>query len=487
MSPRIFLPSVLLALTLLLTFSPVLHAAALTQEMMQRGQEAVARLNLYRKSLGLADVVYDATLSEGCALHAAYLNLNKSQIEAGLDAHNEYPDRPGFTQEGKEAGENSDISYGFIGADAVTVWYNIYFHRSPMVSKSVTKIGYGDNPGDKTGYSIAVLRFSFYGEITELVTPGDKSAGNATHPETGETPPPIPNFGPTNGIPIIAYFNNFDANRVTWVASTITANGQSLAHQVVAPNKNFNTGFEGNEIALITDNPLPRSANIMVSIDYKDGSGADKKKEWSFTTSSTGKFDPAAAAGAGGGGGTIDNVTDEDSDGFPDLVEVTAQTNKSDATSTPFNNQPAGAAQALSLSKLSLKLNFVTHSDSLSLSGAFAVPDSLVLNGQKLIVDAGGIVRVYQLDVKGKAAPNALEKVSVSKPKNGSAKYSIKINKTNLAAAYTDEGFDGARDRKNELLNVTVTMYFNNTKLTIPKPVYYSSKLLKSGSAKNVP
>ena len=471
---------------LLLSLSLTADAAAVTPEMKTRGQEAVARLNLYRRLLGLSDVVLDDTLSEGCALHAAYLDLNIDQINAGLDAHNEYADHPGYTDAGKDAGVNSDICYGFEGSDAVTVWFNVYYHRNPMLSTGLVSIGYGDDPGAKAGYTIAVLRFFRYSGTPDALTPAPNSNGNPTHPQTGEVPAPVPNFGSKNGIPIIAYFSSAGP-RVAWVSSTITANGQTLTHGVIAPNMPANPAYEVNEIAMITDAELPRSSTINVSVVYTLDNGPQQTKEWSFNTSADGNFDPIAAAGGiTGGGSGVDDVTDTDGDGFPDLIESVAGTSSSDVASTPFAGQPAGTAQPLSVFKAQLKLNFSKPNDSISVSGVIPVPADFAFLGKQVITNVGGVVKAFSLDAKGKSAASTTQKLTISKPKAGIAKFTLKLSKGNFALALSDENLTGNLDIKKESRSARVSIYFNNVMYTKTQPLEYTAKKAKSGSAKQL-
>lgn len=478
--------SLAIVFTLLIIASFTADAAALTPEMKARGQDAVTRLNLYRRLLGLAEVLLDDTLSEGCALHAAYLDLNIDQINAGLDAHNEYADRPGYTDAGKDAGINSDISYGFMGAEAVTVWFNIYYHRNPMLSPGLQKIGYGDDPGTKAGYSISVLRFFSYSGTPDALTPAPNSKGNPTHPQTGEVPAPVPNFGSKNGIPIIAYFASIGP-RVAWVSSTITANGQTLPHGVIAPNKPANPDYEVNEIALITDTVLPAGSAINVSITYTLDNGPQQVKEWIFYTSADGVFDPIAAGGGSTGSGSgVDDVTDSDGDGFPDLVETTAGTSLIDPASTPFAGLPAGTAQSLPVFKVQIKLNFAKPGDSISASGTLPVADGFVFTGQQVITNVGGVVKVFTLDAKGKSAASTTQKFSLSKPKLGVSKFSLKLSKGTFAAAFADESLTGNLDVKKESRSTRVTIYFNQVTYTKTQSLEYTAKKAKTGSAKQL-
>jgi len=455
---------------------------ALSADQLQHAQAAVDRVNLYRQLSGLGTVTLDLTLSDGAAAHAAYLNLNPSQIYAGLDAHNEYTDHPGYSAAGAAAGKASDIFYGSIGAAAIDGWYATYYHRNPILSPGVTTVGYGDDPGAAVGFSITVLQFKTFNGPGNVLSPADGSDGNAVA-GNGEVPQPVPNFGPNTGNPIIAYFAG--SSKVAWTASTITANGQALPHKVVAPNLPANPVYENNEICLITDAPLPAGATVAVQIDYAQ-SGA-KTVSWSFKTSGSGAFDAAAAqaslAAKGGSGGGTPSV-DSDGDGFFDEIETAAGTSPSDPASTPFGGQPAGTAQALPAAKLAVKLNFAkTDSDSIALSGTLPVPDGFIPTGQQVIVDVGGAAKAFTLDEHGKSTPAGNDSFKIGKPKSGAARYTAKFNKGRFATALADEGLSNA-DVKGEARTVTVTVCFNLALYQAAQAQQYSAKSGKSGRTK---
>jgi hypothetical protein len=90
----------------------------------------------------------DIDLSRGCRLHARYLAKNPEQRGAWPDAHEEYPDQPGFTPEGARAGTSSVIAGGGGGmSGAIRGWMGTFYHRIPLLEPNVVRIGWGLEDG----------------------------------------------------------------------------------------------------------------------------------------------------------------------------------------------------------------------------------------------------------------------------------------------------------------------------------------------------
>jgi len=304
--------SALLATLLCALCASTTSCLALTDDMRQRAQACVDRVNLYRRLSGLLEVTLDETISEGCVLHANYLGQNPDLFKPfTLAAHTEDPSRPGYTPEGAAAAAASDINY-FSGGNGVNpglqcmeIFYNSYYHRRPILASGLQTVGYGDNTGGKGSLHIVLLRFGAYDFSVVpspiLLTPPPGSAGIRPSGGGKEVPAPIKNFGTKNGNPIVAYFSTSDP--IAWVSSTVTAQAigkstakpKTLTHQAIAPNKPSNPAYEYGSICLITDHPLPAKSLITARIDYTQGT-ASKTVTWSFSTSAKGAFDPVAAA-----------------------------------------------------------------------------------------------------------------------------------------------------------------------------------------------
>lgn len=90
------------------------------------------------------DVIFDPDLSIGCRDHARYLALNPDQAASWPEAHEEWPDRDGFSTAGAWAASHAVIAPGSRnGPDAVTGWINTFYHRLPLLDPGLIRIGYG--------------------------------------------------------------------------------------------------------------------------------------------------------------------------------------------------------------------------------------------------------------------------------------------------------------------------------------------------------
>ncbi|HLX62924.1 MAG TPA: PKD domain-containing protein [Planctomycetota bacterium] len=192
-------------------------------------------------------------------------------------------------------------------------------------------------------------------------------------------------------------------------------------------------------------------------------------------------------------GPVVGTGPDSDGDGFSDSFETAVGTNPNDATDTPTGAPAtAGAVQTLSITKVSIKLNFAkpTLNDSISFSGAVIVPEGFHPAVSKVFIDVGGVAKHFLLDVTG-AAVSADKKDSIKisiKTVSGAAflqtaKYTATFKKGSFAASLADEGLTSTTV-KNSAKQVLFTLIFNNTIMQKLKTVSYTATAGKSGSAK---
>jgi hypothetical protein len=89
------------------------------------------------------DVATDRNLSETSRKHAEYLQLHPDQAAAWPDAHEEYPDREGYSPEGAFAGTHSVIAPGKENVkDAIDAWMATFYHRTPLLMPGLVRIGW---------------------------------------------------------------------------------------------------------------------------------------------------------------------------------------------------------------------------------------------------------------------------------------------------------------------------------------------------------
>lgn len=150
----------------------------------------------------------------------------------------------------------------------------------------------------------------------------------------------------------------------------------------------------------------------------------------------------------------------------------------------------APAAQALTLSKLGIKLNFAkpTGNDAIQLSGTLPIPKGFVSKGQQVILDIGGVVKIFALDAKGGCKNSAGTFKLAFKSTKGAvaaqtAKFSANLSKGTFAAALATQGLANA-DANKASHAVSVGVYFNQQIFEKSQTVHYSAKKGKSGSAK---
>ncbi len=190
------------------------------------------------------------------------------------------------------------------------------------------------------------------------------------------------------------------------------------------------------------------------------------------------------AAGASPGG----TGADSDGDGFSDAFETALGSNAQNASSTPLEGQSAPEPLALTISKMQIRLNFTKpQSDQINFSGSISLPAGFSTKGQRVGLDIGGVIRVLELDAKGKS-PRGDSTMQLSvKSKKGvvaaqSAKFKMALKRGDFAADLGDEGFT-TDVVKQAPLHVTVDILFNGALYQKIMPQSYSSTG-KSGSSK---
>ena len=89
-------------------------------------------------------------------------------------------------------------------------------------------------------------------------------------------------------------------------------------------------------------------------------------------------------------------------------LEIALGIYPNDPNSTPFGGILAGTPLPLTISKIGVKLNFArAGSDSISLSGTLPIPAGLVVAGQSVVIDVGGVIKIFTLDDKGNGAASS--------------------------------------------------------------------------------
>ncbi|HZC46495.1 MAG TPA: FHA domain-containing protein, partial [Candidatus Acidoferrum sp.] len=139
--------------TVVSTPEPPANAAAAQPEWL-------LRVNYYRAMVKLPLIVEDPTLSAGDRAHTMYIVKNyHDAIEhngLGSEMHTENPGSPGFTHEGLEAAQSSDMDVWSNRGEpsaapdgwgsstwSIDGWMSLPFHRMPILNPRLTSAGFG--------------------------------------------------------------------------------------------------------------------------------------------------------------------------------------------------------------------------------------------------------------------------------------------------------------------------------------------------------
>jgi ELWxxDGT repeat protein len=181
------------------------------------------------------------------------------------------------------------------------------------------------------------------------------------------------------------------------------------------------------------------------------------------------------------GGGVSATDIDTDEDGFPDELEIELGFDPKDPNSGPFGGSKAGAPQPFTVDKLGIRLNFAkAKNDQIAFTGTIPVGVDVKYTDQAFIIDVGGVVKSFKLDVKGKS-PKGNDTVAVGKAgKSGSARYTVKLNKGDFAKKLEDEGLTNDT-MKAQTKTVPVIVLFMSKLYSKAQPQLYTATKNKSG------
>jgi uncharacterized protein YkwD len=240
----------------------------------------------YRATVGLPAVRLDAQLSKGCMEHAEYMRLNKdSDAVAGLNAHQERARLPGASPEGAACGEAADLFFDVSDLEvAVDGWMSVLYHRRPILSPTLERIGVGYASLPDGSYMAALMFVDAKGVGVPAKWPVAYPANNQRGVPLefgGEVPNPVPGGGRA-GYPITIEFPPFD--KVTAVHATLVdARGRDVAFYLSDPEHPATSFGQYGVVCLIPKLPLLPKSRYKVRVDaiWK---GKARTWRWSFTT-----------------------------------------------------------------------------------------------------------------------------------------------------------------------------------------------------------
>ena len=269
------------------------HAAASIDRNPRRAANETVELRVkrlvdrYRAQVGLPAVTLDAKLSKGCMEHARYMVLNRdSDAMAGLNAHQQRPKLRGASAEGAACGKAADLFFGVSDLEvAVDGWMATLYHRRPILSPTLERIGVGYAKLRDGSYMAALMFADGYSVNVSskwpVAYPADNQSGVPL--EFGaEFPNPVPGGGRA-GYPITLQFPPYD--KVTGVRATLMdANGKAVAFHLSDPEHPATASFgQWGVVSLIPKLPLSPNSRYEVRVDAT-WNGKASTSRWRFTT-----------------------------------------------------------------------------------------------------------------------------------------------------------------------------------------------------------
>lgn len=244
----------------------------------------LALVNSYRAAAGVPPVTLDATLTKGCHEHAEYLRLNWGKAELySTRAHTQVPTLPGATPDGAACGKAADLYQGVLSLElAVDGWMESLYHRKPVISPDVVKVGIGYTMlGSR--YIIA-LQFVYADQWrgAPLIYPAN---GQTDVPLdfTREEPNPIPPPTIFAGHPITLQFSQ-TASYTNARATLVDAAGKAVPFWLSSPEHPASPyNAQARLIGLIPQQPLRSATRYTASITV-ERDGVPKTWTTTFTT-----------------------------------------------------------------------------------------------------------------------------------------------------------------------------------------------------------
>ncbi|MEA2499421.1 MAG: hypothetical protein QOH26_1826 [Actinomycetota bacterium] len=251
-------------------------------------------VNHYRSLAGLPPVTENASLSEDDRLHAKYMVKNQ------MMGHTEDPGLSFFTQAGKTAAENSNLtrgSYTMSHRAAIESWMVGPFHGIGIIDPRLKQVGYGafreqgHDPSFEFGAALDVLRgrgTAPSGLVYPIKYPGANKTTYLSKYKGGETPDPLSpcaGYSAPTGAPVMLQLKS---PSVVVDSSFSKAGGGELPHCIydgttyINPNLSVQQDARAvlsnrNAIVLIPRSPLQSGATYDVSITH-----GITTTEWSF-------------------------------------------------------------------------------------------------------------------------------------------------------------------------------------------------------------
>ncbi|MEI6497471.1 MAG: CAP domain-containing protein [Actinomycetota bacterium] len=266
-------------------------ADQITPNFITPDADWLTTVNYFRAMAGVAPVSEDPVLSAGDVKHSCYM------LQNGM-SHDETPGAPGYSLEGKSAGNNGNVAVSSgIGAtprNHIELWMTGPFHAIGVLRPQLARVGFGmcTNPNTSpwhSGATLDVLRglTNAPRPATPILFPGDGTTTNLTR-FVVETPNPLPYCGWSGsaGLPVIAMMPEAVTGNVS--ASIVGPNGplETCALSRLNTDGTAQVLLGGDNAVVAIPHATLEPGNYTVTVTTQA-----RTVTWSFTV------DPAAATG----------------------------------------------------------------------------------------------------------------------------------------------------------------------------------------------
>lgn len=216
-----------------------------------------------------------------CEKHCDYLKLNgMADGSGGLASHQETAGKPGYTEEGAEAGKNSDIAFSGTLTHAITGLYASVWHAVPMVDPRLREFGVGRRNDVSLVYFSRIDGFqdNFTTEPPDGAINVMRSFG-----EDGENPNPVPGTTGGRGCGFPVFIRLVKPYRELVSAELLDPTGRRVPGTISSPAKPAAPDWPTNSncAAFVPSKPLAPSTVYRAKFKFRE---ADDPIEWTFTT-----------------------------------------------------------------------------------------------------------------------------------------------------------------------------------------------------------
>lgn len=269
--------------------------------------EALERVNYYRKMTGLPAAPLNAHLNKAAEAHAEYLVTNygkeiadkNANYGAVPDPHGENRSKKGFTgpteverimatgydTRGK-AGSAEDIVFWVNPRTAVDDWMSALYHRVRIIDPLLADVGFCFKEDPTTKAKVDVMEFvsaiSVRGEPCVVYPAENQNDVPTTSP--CEFPNPRPDGSMVSGYEITMTLGVGYGRFINCTSSSLVdSKGKAVDYFLVTPHNDVNR-LLNSTVAIIPKSPLAGGEKYTVTLAVKTMEGREVKKEWSFTT-----------------------------------------------------------------------------------------------------------------------------------------------------------------------------------------------------------